>query len=175
MTILTDFSYLRDILISMKKLLVALISLNLLLTATLFTQPAQSAPAKKYRLSIGVVSEFWTIYGGSREEVSKTSECVSDDSVREGITVRIRDANRKVIGASTLKWKVIKVNQTGAPLQPTYEPGDELPYEGICALTAVIPALPKTSFYEVLLGKVDGGTYSFSSLDKKKWNLVLSL
>ena len=159
--------------LSMKKSLIALLSINVIM-GLLTVQSVQSAPAKKYRLSIGVVSEFWTNYGATPEDVSKTSRCESGDSVREGITVKILDAKRKVIGASTLKWKVIKVNPTGAPIQPTYEPGDELPYEGICALIAVFPALPKTTFYEVLLGKVDGGTYSFSALSKKKWNLVLT-
>jgi hypothetical protein len=134
---------------------------------------ALGAPAKTYKLSIGVASEFYTSYGESPEEVSKTSECESYDSVREGTGVKIRDAKRKVIGTSILKWKVIDVRRTEGPIP--YEPGSILPYEGICALVAVVPNLPKTSFYEVLLGKVDGGTYSFSDLSKKKWKLALTL
>lgn len=158
----------------MRKRPLAQLVIGTLIAGLLSAQSVQSSPVKKYRLSIGVVSEFWTSYGASPEEVSKTSKCESDDSITEGTTVKIRDAKRKIIGASTLKWEVIKVNPTGAPIQPTYEPGVALPYVGTCALTAVIPALPKTSFYEILLGKVDGGTYSFSSLRKKKWILVLT-
>lgn len=151
-------------------------ALTFVLVVSLQPQMAQGAPSKSYKLFIGVVSEFWTSYGESPEEVSKTSKCESYDSVREGTSVKIRDAKRKIIGASILKWRVIDVRRTEGPIKLKYEPGvDLLPYEGICALVAVIPKLPRTSFYEVLLGKVEGGVYSFSDLRKQKWQLTLTI
>lgn len=152
-----------------------ILKLAFLLFLSTQNQVALGSPQKTYKLTIGVVSEFWVSYGESREEVSKTSKCESLDSVKEGTTLKIRDAKRKIIGATTLKWKVIDVRRTEGELKPSYDPGELLPYEGICALVAAVTKLPKTSFYEVLLGKVDGGTYSFSDLSKRKWQLALTM
>lgn len=132
--------------------------------------PPASAAAKTYTLSFLVVSSDWTTLAATEADARKTSSCYPGkySKLDSGATLRITNQNGKLLAIGKTVWKVIEVTDSGDDDYPSIR------YEGLCALVATVKKLAKANIYELKLGTVDAGAYTFQELVADKWKVRLS-
>lgn len=149
-------------------LFVRTVSLISLLSLLLFSTPlnhSTQASTKKYRMSVAIYDVDWGVFGFTYDEANDLSECSDGAGIDEGLTVKIKNSKNKLIGAGNLKWAIADVREDNSDFVEGYW--------AICYLVADIKSLPKVDFYQVSIGKIDGGAYSFKALVKRDWILQL--
>ena len=139
-------------------------SLSLLLLSTPLMSSSQ-ASTKKYKMSVAIYDVDWGVFGLTYDEANNLSECADGAGIDEGITVKIKNSKNRLIGAGNLKWAIADVREDNSDFAEGYW--------AICYLVADIKSLPKVDFYQVSIGKIDGGAYSFKALVKRDWILQL--
>ena len=128
-----------------------------------------SAAAKTYTLSFVVASMDWTSLADNEAAARKTSKCYPGkySKLNSGAILKITNQNGKLLAIGKTVWKVIDVTDQG-------EDYGSVRYEGLCALVTTVKKLPKADIYQLMLGTVDAGAYTFQELVADKWKVSLS-
>ena len=151
--------------------------LILLLTAVFAAggvAPAQAA--SKYSLSVSV----WVDAAGVGDTKTEALErCAARGSGKIGSKLTVRNSSNRILAVKEMVWRLGEVRQRFRPTDindPLYVegtvPGSEY-FIVACGLQAKIK-VPKSSFYQLTVGSVSAGEYSFRELRSNKWKLVLS-
>ena len=135
--------------------------------------PAQAA--SKYPLSVYVGVTFGT--GDTKGEALE--RCSERGASKIGSKLIVRNSYNRILAVKEMVWRLGEVNQYFYPTDPSdllfrtdKVPGAEY-FVVACGLQGKIK-IPKSSFYQLTVGSVSAGEYSFSELRSKKWSLVLS-
>ena len=150
--------------------------LILLLTAALAAgglAPAQAA--SKYPLSVYVDVTF----GAADTKDEALERCSARGASKIGSKLIVRNSSNRILAVKEMVWRLGEVSQYFYPTDPNdllfrtdKVPGAEY-FVVACGLQGKIK-VPKSSFYQLTVGSVSAGEYSFSELRSKKWSLVLS-
>lgn len=148
---------------------IGFLAVIIVLTNVYVAPPASAAPKKTYTLSFLVASMDWTSLAYNEADARKPSSCYPGkySKLTSGAILKITNQNGKLLAIGKTVWKVIEVTDQLR--------GDgELYYEGLCALVTTVKKLPKAEIYQLMLGTVDAGAYTFQELVADKWKVSLS-
>ena len=150
-----------------RKVILFLISVGVAVSG--FSITTAQAASKTYNLSFSVISSDWSSLADNENDAAKPSECYAGKYSRlnSGAILKVTNQNGKLLAIGKTVWKVIEVTDQGAD----YE---SVRYEGTCALVTTVKKLPKADIYQLMLGTVDAGAYTFKELVADKWMVILT-
>jgi hypothetical protein len=137
--------------------------------------PAQAAPKYSLSVTLGVNT------AGVGDTKALALESCATRGLRKlsGTRLTVRSGSNKVLAAKEMGWKLGEVRQNFRPTDindPLYVegtvPGSEY-FTVACYLQAKVK-VSQSSFYQISIGSLSAGEYSFSELKSKKWRLVFS-
>ena len=128
-----------------------------------------ASAAKTYTLKFGVASYNWHSLADNEAEANRTSECYAGQysKLSAGAILKVTNENGKLLAIGKTAWKITEVTDQG-------EDYGSVRYQGTCILYTTIKKLPKAQIYQLNLGSVDAGAYTFQEMVADKWELLLS-
>ena len=139
----------------MKKLLASLMIISFTITSIGVT-PASAA--KTYTLKFGVASD-WTSLADNELDAGKPSQCYAGQysKLSAGAILKVTNENGKLLAIGKTVWKITEVIDQG-------EEYESVRYQGTCILYTTVKKLPKAKIYQLNLGSVDAGAYTFEEM-----------